>query len=47
MKFITVNMSNKTIDVGDVPEKYRGLGGRGLTSVMINTESVSCACFGE
>lgn len=38
MKLITVNMSKKTIDVGDVPEKYRGLGGRGLTSVMINTE---------
>jgi len=38
MKFITVNMSKKTTDVGDVPEKYRGLGGRGLTSVMINTE---------
>jgi len=31
-------MSKKTIGVGDVPERYRGLGGRGLTSVMINTE---------
>jgi aldehyde:ferredoxin oxidoreductase len=38
MKFITVNMSTKTIAVGDVPEQYRGLGGRGLTSVMINAE---------
>jgi len=38
MKFIKVNMSKKTIGVEDVPEKYRGLGGRGLTSIMINTE---------
>jgi aldehyde:ferredoxin oxidoreductase len=38
MRFIKVNMSSKTITVGDVPEEYRGLGGRGLTSVMINTE---------
>jgi aldehyde:ferredoxin oxidoreductase len=38
MKFIKVNMTKKTIDVEDVPEKYRGLGGRGLTSIMINTE---------
>ena len=38
MKFIKVNMSKKTIGVEDVPEKYRGLGGRGLTSIMINEE---------
>jgi aldehyde:ferredoxin oxidoreductase len=38
MKFIKVNMSKKIIGVEDVPEKYRELGGRGLTSVMINTE---------
>jgi aldehyde:ferredoxin oxidoreductase len=38
MKFLKVNMSNKTIGVQEVPERYRGLGGRGLTSVMINTE---------
>jgi aldehyde:ferredoxin oxidoreductase len=38
MKFIRVNMSEKTIHVEDVPEAYIGLGGRGLTSVIINAE---------
>jgi aldehyde:ferredoxin oxidoreductase len=38
MKFIRVNMSEKTIRVEDVPQDYVGLGGRGLTSIMINAE---------
>jgi aldehyde:ferredoxin oxidoreductase len=38
MKFIRVNMSTKAVSVEDVPEKYKGLGGRGLTAVMINEE---------
>jgi aldehyde:ferredoxin oxidoreductase len=38
MKFIRVNMSEKTIRVEDVPQEYMGLGGRGLTSIMINAE---------
>jgi len=38
MKFIRVNMSNKTIAVEDVPQNYLGLGGRGLTSIVINAE---------
>jgi aldehyde:ferredoxin oxidoreductase len=38
MKFIRVNMSTKTIAVEDVPQDYLGLGGRGLTSIMINAE---------
>src|SRR5512137_2753377 len=38
MKFIRVNMSNKTIGVENVPDQYLGLGGRGLTSIMINSE---------
>jgi aldehyde:ferredoxin oxidoreductase len=38
MKFIKVNMSTKAVGVEAVPEGYRGLGGRGLTSVMINEE---------
>jgi aldehyde:ferredoxin oxidoreductase len=38
MKFIRVNMNNKTIGVENVPEQYLGLGGRGLTSVIINSE---------
>jgi aldehyde:ferredoxin oxidoreductase len=38
MKFIRVNMSSKAIAVEDVPQDYLGLGGRGLTSIMINAE---------
>jgi aldehyde:ferredoxin oxidoreductase len=38
VKIIRINMSNKTTRIEDIPESYRGLGGRGLTSVMINTE---------
>lgn len=38
MKFINVNMTSKTIEVKDVPQQYLGLGGRGLTSTMINAE---------
>jgi aldehyde:ferredoxin oxidoreductase len=38
MKFIRVNMSEKTIQVEDVPQDYIGLGGRGLTSILINAE---------
>jgi len=38
MKLIRVNMSEKTIRVEDVPQDYVGLGGRGLTSIMINAE---------
>lgn len=38
MKFIRVNMSTKSIHVEDVPQDYLGLGGRGLTSIMVNSE---------
>lgn len=38
MKFIRVNMSKKAITIEDVPQDYLGLGGRGLTSIMINEE---------
>lgn len=38
MKLIRVNMTDQSIRVEDVPEQYKGLGGRGLTSIMINTE---------
>ena len=38
MKLIKVNMDSKTIAVEDVPQDYVGLGGRGLTSIMINAE---------
>jgi aldehyde:ferredoxin oxidoreductase len=38
MKFLKVNMSKKSAQFLAVPEEYVGLGGRGLTSVMINAE---------
>lgn len=38
MKFLRVNMTNKTVEIQEMPEQYVGLGGRGLTSVMINAE---------
>ena len=38
MKFIRVNMSDKSIHVDNVPPEYAGLGGRGLTSILINEE---------
>jgi aldehyde:ferredoxin oxidoreductase len=47
MKFIRVNMSEKTIRVEDVPQEYTGLGGRGLTSTLINAEvPPKCAPLG-
>jgi aldehyde:ferredoxin oxidoreductase len=38
MKFIRVDMSRQSIRFEDVPNPYLGLGGRGLTSTIINTE---------
>lgn len=38
MKFLRVNMSEKSVQFQDVPKEYAGLGGRGLTSVIINAE---------
>lgn len=38
VKFINVNMTDKTIRIKDVPQAYMGLGGRGLTSSVINAE---------
>ena len=38
MKFLRVNMSEKSLQFHDVPKEYAGLGGRGLTSVIINAE---------
>ena len=38
MKFINVNMTEKSITINDVPQQYLGLGGRGLTSTIINAE---------
>ncbi len=38
MKFIRVNMTDKTISTGPMPDRYVGLGGRGLTSILVGTE---------
>jgi aldehyde:ferredoxin oxidoreductase len=38
MKIITVDMTRQTIQTDEVPKAYLGLGGRGLTSTMINAQ---------
>jgi len=38
MKFIRVNMTDQSITETNFPQEYMGLGGRGLTSILINTE---------
>ena len=43
MKIIRVNMTDKRIDTQEVPPDYAGLGGRALTSNLINNE-VPAAC---
>jgi aldehyde:ferredoxin oxidoreductase len=48
MKFIRVNMTDKSIQIEDVPPEYQMLGGRGLTSLMINKNvSPTCDPLGE
>ena len=37
-KILRVNMSNLTVKNETVPEEYRGLGGRGLTSIIVAKE---------
>ena len=36
MKILHINMTEKTVSTELVPEQYAELGGRGLTSVMVN-----------
>jgi aldehyde:ferredoxin oxidoreductase len=38
MTLIRVNMTDQTVVIEDVPQEYMDLGGRGLTSIMINAE---------
>lgn len=38
MKILRVDMSALTVTTENVPEAYQGLGGRGITSVLINEE---------
>jgi aldehyde:ferredoxin oxidoreductase len=47
-KFIRVNMTNLQVSIGDVPEKYLALGGRGLTSSFVNDEvKPTCHALGR
>jgi aldehyde:ferredoxin oxidoreductase len=47
MKLIRVNMSDQSINVEETPEAYKALGGRGLTSIMINSEvPATCDALG-
>jgi aldehyde:ferredoxin oxidoreductase len=43
MKLLKVNMTAQSIAVEDLAEDYKGLGGRGLTSILIN-DQVPAAC---
>ena len=38
MQFLRINMNEQTVTVEEVPQDHAGLGGRGLTSIMINNE---------
>ena len=38
MKFIRVNLTSKNIETHDVPQEYANIGGRALTSRLINSE---------
>lgn len=38
MDFIRVNMNEKTVKIEPMPDEYTGIGGRALTSIMINKE---------
>ena len=38
MEMLRVNMTNQSITSEKIPEEYRLLGGRGLTSNLINNE---------
>ena len=48
MKFLRVNLTSGSITEERSPERYRGLGGRGLTSIMINdVVPADCDPLGE
>lgn len=38
MHLVRVDMSDKTVRIEDMPPEYAGLGGRGLTSTVVNAE---------
>ncbi len=48
MKFLRVNLTTSLIAEEQIPERYVGLGGRGLTSIMINDQvPADCDPLGE
>ncbi len=48
MKFLRVNLTTGLIAEEPIPERYVGLGGRGLTSIMINDRGpADCDPLGE
>src|SRR6185369_13543795 len=48
MKFIRVDMTTQQISVSPVPEQYRDLGGRGLTSGFLAAEvDPNCHALGR
>ena len=48
MKYLRVNMTSGSIAEEQIPERYNGLGGRGLTSIMINDRvPANCDPLGE
>ncbi len=48
MKFIRVNLTSRLIAEEQIPDRYTGLGGRGLTSIMINNQvPADCDPLGE
>jgi aldehyde:ferredoxin oxidoreductase len=43
MRFLRVNMTDQSIHAEDVPENYRTLGGRALTSTLVQAEVAATA----
>lgn len=43
MKFLRVNMTTQTVEWEEVPQEYSTLGGRALTSIMVNNEVPAAA----
>ena len=47
MKFIRVNMTDQSINIETTPEAYQMLGGRALTSTLVNSEvPATCDALG-
>ena len=44
VKLLRVNMTDQTMKLEDLPEEYQGMGGRGLTSLIVATE-VDPTCY--